>query len=127
MNAAMGVLLLDGGTASGFEWIPLASGTLVLILGGLGVAIVQRRWGKEDDEEKREKTGIKSQLAEFGLQLATEREERHRDLTEEASQRREKDESLGMDISKIREEIAFQAGQHGKERPKFGHSTSSGG
>lgn len=135
MNEYLGIMLyrgvlvlLDGPTD--FTWPAIAAGTLVVVIGGVAVGLLQRRWGKTDEAEKAEKAAIQKRFDEFGLSIATEREERARDIetetrnrmgaiAEESNVRREKDEALGSEIAAIRERMAYEAGAAGKERPQF--------
>jgi len=113
---------LDAPGASGLnqsQWA-FISGLLALVVGGIIVGVVQRRWNREDKQEEKEKAELKAELSQLGLGLSAEREERIRDIVRESNDRRVEGARLGRDISRIREEFAYFCGQTGKARPKFG-------
>lgn len=101
------------------EWIPVASGALVVVLGGTALTLVQRRLRREDDLSKKESAALEAELVGLARRLDTECGERRAAVNAEADIRRGKDEELGRDISRIREAFMYYCGQSGKDKPKF--------
>lgn len=64
---------------------------------------------------------ITREIAKLGLQITAEQEERRAAIDKEGDVRREQVDRLGLDISKIRERMAYDRGQ---QRRPFSDSTS---
>lgn len=115
MNDKLVMFLLDSIVDSSFEWWPFASAALAAFISGallLWVGRVTRRGAEE-------RRTIQKELSGFGLKIESEREERRSNIETECRIRREREASLGSDISEIREEINYDYGQRGLSRPQW--------
>lgn len=115
MNESLAILI-DSGIS---EWWPIALAALAGLVCSLFAFRVERRWKLADKYDTEEKAALKKELAQFGLGLATEREERRADVIREIDCRKDKDADLGADIGDIREEISHDYGERGKPRPRW--------
>lgn len=104
MNAQL-ALLVDSGLD---QWWPVLSGVMVTFLGGIGVIIVQRRWRREDEQEKANRAALEAELVGIA-----------RRLDGEIRRAVEKDERLGDDIQKTRNALSHLCGTLDKPNPAY--------
>jgi flagellar biosynthesis/type III secretory pathway M-ring protein FliF/YscJ len=117
MDAMLSAILVDGVVNP--WWVFAASSIFLAVVAGVAtnylVERFKRRWDKDDHAEEKEKTGVQTSIAQLGLRLAeeTERRERaERDL-------HDKCESLGRDISQIREVFSNFLGRSNLPCPQW--------
>jgi hypothetical protein len=115
-------LLLDG---SAFEWPAVASGALVIFLGGLFLFIAKRRLHRDDKLEGKEKAALAAELAaRVGLHIEAECEKLRFLITEETRNRSVGEARLGDDIVTIQNTMCHDYGERGKPLPTFRRRSS---
>jgi hypothetical protein len=115
--------ILAAADPSSFELGKFELGVFGTVVAGLILFCIKLYSDHKDREEADEKTTLKTALDNANSRLETETSERQSAIAEEASARRVKDESLGDDISEIREEMCHDYGKRNLPRPTFKRRT----
>jgi len=90
------------------RWWPVLSGILVTFMGGIGLIIVQRRWRREDEQEKANRAALEAELVGIAKRLD---DETRRSIC--------KDDDLGYDIQETRNALSHLCGTLSKPNPTY--------
>ena len=121
MDAMLSAILVDGVVNP--WWVAAASGVLLTVVAGITTGVIlnylSRRQAKVDHADEKEKTGVQTILDQLGLAITAEIEKRESTVAKLERECRAKDESLGRDISQIREVFSNFLGRSNLPCPEW--------